>query len=732
MSETFPSVPLPYIDLDPRNEQELLQSAVERVFTASGGLLNDFSAASPTLALLEGQIFAQGQFLSYINTLPEKLLLDWLNSFCGFERRQGTPASAILEVTITPHKGIFILPKGYSVFSSSTTEFVTTEKLIILDNESTGFVTATSKGVGASNNGLPTGEITGISENLSWLKSISNSTVTSGGSDLETISEVKSRAFRTLRRANPISLDDWRGYLSDQYGAALSLSFQDSAFYVREKEGLIPLSQSNINILQMKVDSKTFISSNRLLILNSPDTNCEIELTVRQRANNISTGDLEASVISAFKNAIPFNLQNYQVKDISHLAAEELKRILSLDTLVDISLEDVRLFCNPYLGEEIIPPLFMDSERTLRKGDLIKDYKDNSYREVLRDFTPGSGNFNTYVSDGSMGMRIVTPWDPEKSYSLGDLVNWSDSLYIFSKNTGGSDLADFKEVLEIFEYERGVHPELKVFRMSPFEESAFLVTLDQVNISPSGSVRDSILSGLISPKPVAVLALLNQTKYSLGQFISIRKRDRLLGYRIDKYAVKRDFTYNKSRDSLNSLEIENLISVVNTYEFSSENQTSALNTKFRLGDKIEHRGEILVAAQDTNTLENFLLYSDSVEGVYPKFLSISSGDYIEYLEELYLCVEGFNPIYEIDVYVKNNFLEKIEGDIYTTEIEKYTSWSDVKYRDFDIFLDDGYIKIPDTHYSGEFSKVLFKYSYEETPFIDHKTFTPNLRDVNLL
>ena len=94
--------PLPSVNLDPRNEAQLVQQATQRVYQASGQTLNDFSAGNPLAALLEGQAFAQGEFLFYANQLPQSILIEWLGPFLGAMRRLGTPSVARLQLTVPP------------------------------------------------------------------------------------------------------------------------------------------------------------------------------------------------------------------------------------------------------------------------------------------------------------------------------------------------------------------------------------------------------------------------------------------------------------------------------------------------------------------------------------------------------------------------------------------------------------------------------------------------------
>ena len=59
--------PLPSVSIDPRSEADLVQAAAQTVYEASNKTLNDFSAGNPLAVLLEGQAFAQGEFLYWAN-----------------------------------------------------------------------------------------------------------------------------------------------------------------------------------------------------------------------------------------------------------------------------------------------------------------------------------------------------------------------------------------------------------------------------------------------------------------------------------------------------------------------------------------------------------------------------------------------------------------------------------------------------------------------------------------
>lgn len=223
--------PLPSVSIDPRNEAELVQAASQRVYQASGQTLNDFSAGNPLAALLEGQAFAQGEFLFWANQLPQSILVEWLGPFLGAMRKLGTPAVARLSLTIPPSNTVTIIPAGTAFTTDATLTggesftFVTDAELSIPAGESTAFVTVASQYVGALYNS-PANSITGVSAiNVNGLTA-TNPQPATGGSDVETYQEVQERFFTLIRRRNPVSAEDWQNFFIDFYGAGTQTSVQ--------------------------------------------------------------------------------------------------------------------------------------------------------------------------------------------------------------------------------------------------------------------------------------------------------------------------------------------------------------------------------------------------------------------------------------------------------------------------------------------------------------------------
>ena len=223
--------PLPIVSIDPRNEAELVQQASQRVYEASNKTLNDFSAGNPLSVLIEGQAFAQGEFLFWANQLPQKILIEWIGPFLGAMRKLGTPASALLKVSISPKDTATTIPAG-STFSTNAQKtggvslaFISSRSLTIPAGESTGTIPVYSKFVGSFNN-CPANSITVSPNSGSTNLTVTNPEPAVGGSDIETFQQVQERFFNLIRRPNPVSSADWENFFLDLYGPGTLTSVQ--------------------------------------------------------------------------------------------------------------------------------------------------------------------------------------------------------------------------------------------------------------------------------------------------------------------------------------------------------------------------------------------------------------------------------------------------------------------------------------------------------------------------
>ena len=215
--------PLPSVELDPRSDSELVQAAAQRVYDASNATINDFSAGSPITALLEGQVFAQGELLQFANQFPESVLLEWIGPFLGAQRRTGSGALAEITFTIEPRDDQFDVFAGYQLATDAnltggvSVEFVTTERLVIPPGQETGTVNAISvfRGIDAN---VSANTIVNSATSLAGVVSVTNLQAAAGGQDPELMSEVKERFFSLIRRRNPVSAEDWVDFFSDALG----------------------------------------------------------------------------------------------------------------------------------------------------------------------------------------------------------------------------------------------------------------------------------------------------------------------------------------------------------------------------------------------------------------------------------------------------------------------------------------------------------------------------------
>lgn len=216
--------PLPAVNIDPRNEAQLVNEAAKRAYDASNAKLNDFSAGNPLMALLEGQAFAQGEFLFWANQLPESILIEWIGPFLGAMRRLGTASTTRLLITVSPQPFQFSIPAGTEFTTNSNLTdgesivFTTASELTFAAGETSGTVPANSVLVGTFTN-VAANTVTQSASSEFPIVAVTNTVAAVGGSDVETLDQTKERFFTLIRRRNPVSSQDWQDVFEDLFGA---------------------------------------------------------------------------------------------------------------------------------------------------------------------------------------------------------------------------------------------------------------------------------------------------------------------------------------------------------------------------------------------------------------------------------------------------------------------------------------------------------------------------------
>lgn len=223
--------PLPSVSIDPRTEGQIVQDASQRVYEASNQTLNDFSSGNPLAALIEGQAFAQGEFLFWANQLPDKILLEWIGPFLGAMRRLGTPSVARVLFTIDPSSEPVFIPAGTQLSTDANLTggesfpFLLDDDIIIPVGDTQAFGSVSSQYVGEIYN-VPANSITSPNGGRVAGLSVTNPQPAVGGSDVETLQQVQERFFTLIRRKNPVSSTDWENFFIDLYGLGTICSVQ--------------------------------------------------------------------------------------------------------------------------------------------------------------------------------------------------------------------------------------------------------------------------------------------------------------------------------------------------------------------------------------------------------------------------------------------------------------------------------------------------------------------------
>ena len=222
--------------IDPRNETQIVDQALTRVFNASGGTINDLSSSSVARVLIEGLAFASAELLYYVNRLPLAVVVEFLK-VAGITQREGTAARATLTFTLSaPLASPFTIPAGFQVTDSSgNISFLTDTQLIIPAGSVEGTVAATAETVGNSGN-LAAFTLTNIVQPLSFLSGVINLQAAAGGTDAETQDQAIARGLTAIRLRNLVSAVDYEQAAINVLGVgaaahAIGLLGQDKISY---------------------------------------------------------------------------------------------------------------------------------------------------------------------------------------------------------------------------------------------------------------------------------------------------------------------------------------------------------------------------------------------------------------------------------------------------------------------------------------------------------------------
>lgn len=363
--------PILPIQLDGRNTTELLRAIQTRINLESGGALNDFTPASPLSAITEGQAFAESELLFYLNNLPEAFTLQWLR-LLGIQRKLGS--RAYVDVTffkVPGFNGAVVIPTGTRVLAN-TLAFVTLEEVRISEEEVGKSVACRSEKWGSVYN-VGINSINKIERNYAGLQSLTNQEAATGGSDLESIDDMKKRAFEVLGKRNLTTSNDFDTEVKSVVADAAivkTLTYEERFSVSRELSGNVvvvvgnsegkPLNNSSLALIVQSLRPRVTLGTNISLL--APEI-VPVDVIVEVYYNPLNfpgNSDQYANQVFTILNSI-ISPTYFTIGD--KLDRQRVSReLLNLDFISNINVLDLRLMqkdpetldgpCAGFKGEE--------------------------------------------------------------------------------------------------------------------------------------------------------------------------------------------------------------------------------------------------------------------------------------------------------------------------------------------------------------------------------------------
>lgn len=266
------SIGLPRIQLDPNNDEEMLQQAIIRTQEASQGTITDFHLGSPARALLEGMVFGVAELLWFANQLPEATALEVFRNY-GVSRSPGIVSQGSLTFLLSaPLASNFVVNAGYSI-PYNDANFITQEQLVIQAGSIEGTVRVSCNTPGSSYN-IPEYGLVVSNPPLNYLQAIYNPLAITGGTDLESLADTIRRGQLAVRSKGAlVSIDDYQEYSKGYLGKGskalcvprlasdrLTYSNGQVHLFITDSTG-VPANISLCQALQSELTSRSFAAS---------------------------------------------------------------------------------------------------------------------------------------------------------------------------------------------------------------------------------------------------------------------------------------------------------------------------------------------------------------------------------------------------------------------------------------------------------------------------------------
>jgi phage-related baseplate assembly protein len=134
---------------------------------------------------------AMSQLLFKFSTAP---IIDYLAEMVGVERLPAAKAGCTVKFTLVPQHGGVTIPEGLRVSTADGKAiFRIVEEVVVAPTTLAAAVDAEATVEGSAANGYPVGAVANILDPKPYLSAVSNTTTTSGGSDVETDDQLRER-----------------------------------------------------------------------------------------------------------------------------------------------------------------------------------------------------------------------------------------------------------------------------------------------------------------------------------------------------------------------------------------------------------------------------------------------------------------------------------------------------------------------------------------------------------
>jgi hypothetical protein len=418
--------PLLPLQLDSRNVNEVVRAIQSRIHIESGGQLTDFTPASPLAAISEGQGFAQAELLYYLNSLPEAVTIQWLRSL-GVQRRIGS--RALVDVTFFRVPGYtrpVTIPAGTKVYANSGQVFVLLDQVRMTESSAT--VTAQSERWGTVYN-VPAGSIGRVERNFLGLDLVTNNAPAAGGTDLETVDDMKLRAFELFGRRNLTSRADFEGEVS-------AIAPEATLVRVMSYEDRFGIESRGVYVVAGGDDGSQLSVPTQSLLLTSLRDRVPLDVKVYLSAPTVLPVEVVASiqwdprVTTTFTDTLANQVKTL-LADLVYPSAiglgnslsgsSVLRELLALDFVVDIPVLDIKQMA---LDPDITGATDGYCGRFLGTEDEVNDTCTYEYAQVIDKLsaTPLS------VPDSTSGFRLY-----RAVVSLTSVVDFSTLTYTYEE-----------------------------------------------------------------------------------------------------------------------------------------------------------------------------------------------------------------------------------------------------------------------------------------------------------